>query len=162
MYSRYLTTRAFSTSAGKNKVGFIGMGNMGIFMARNLTKNGFAVQGYDLSDKQMQAAEAHGIKACGSMGEAAKNVDFVVSALPMTHHVENMLTHETDGVFANANEGTFICDASTISPLASKEFAAKALKHNMVFLDTPMSGGVTGADAGTLTFMVGGDKEHME
>mmetsp|Transcript_15149 Transcript_15149/g.10641 ORF Transcript_15149/g.10641 Transcript_15149/m.10641 type:complete len:153 (+) Transcript_15149:258-716(+) len=95
------------------------------------------------------------------MAKAAKDVDFIVSALPATAHVDAMLKSD-DGVFANANEGTFICDTSTISPLASKEFAALAPKHNMIFLDTPMSGGVTGADNGTLTFMVGGDDEHLE
>ena len=62
-----------------------------------------------------------------------------------------------DGIFANASEGTTICDVSTISPYASQEFAATAKKHNVVFVDSPMSGGIMGAQAGTLTFMVGTD-----
>lgn len=162
MYSRYISTRAFSSAAAaKNRVGFMGLGNMGMFMARNLTKAGYSVQGFDISEKALKAAEGHGIKPCATMAKAAKDVDFIVSALPATAHVDAMLKSE-DGVFANANEGTFICDTSTISPLASKEFAALAPKYNMVFLDTPMSGGVTGAENGTLTFMVGGENEHLE
>ncbi len=64
-----------------------------------------------------------------------------------------------DGIFVNAKKGTYILDTSTISPIASKEFAAEAKKKEMVFIDTPMSGGITGAQNGTLTFMVGCEKE---
>lgn len=67
-----------------------------------------------------------------------------------------------DGIFKNAKKGTYIVDTSTISPIASKEFAATAKKKEFIFIDSPMSGGITGAQAGTLTFMVGCDKEHFE
>ncbi len=67
-----------------------------------------------------------------------------------------------DGIFKNAKKGTYIVDTSTISPIASKEFAAEAKKKEFIFVDSPMSGGITGAQAGTLTFMVGCNKEHFE
>lgn len=63
------------------------------------------------------------------------------------------------GVFDSARKGAYICDVSTISPVASAEFNAEAAKLDLVFLDTPMSGGITGAHAGTLTFMVGGEAD---
>jgi 3-hydroxyisobutyrate dehydrogenase len=67
-----------------------------------------------------------------------------------------------DGIFKNAKKGTFILDTSTISPMASKEFAAAAKKKDLIFADCPMSGGIAGAQAGTLTFMVGCEKDHYE
>lgn len=81
--------------------------------------------------------------------------------MPATKDVEELLKGP-DGIFKNAKKGTYILDTSTISPLASKEFAADAKKKEMVFIDTPMSGGIGGAQAGTLTFMVGCDKENFE
>lgn len=82
------------------------------------------------------------------------DVDYVITALPRTADVEKVLTMD-GGIFANASKGTVICDTSTISPVASREFHADAKKHDMLFVDTPMSGGIMGAHAGTLTFMVG-------
>ena len=96
-----------------------------------------------------------GMTYCGSLAETVKDVDFVVTALPATAHVEEVLKSD-GGIFKNANEGTVICDVSTIKPSASAKFYEEAKKYNMKFLDTPMSGGVTGAERGTLTFMVGG------
>lgn len=84
-----------------------------------------------------------------------------MTSVPATKDVEELLKGP-DGIFKNAKKGTFIVDTSTISPLASKEFAAEAKKKELVFVDSPMSGGITGANAGTLTFMVGCDKEHFE
>jgi len=95
------------------------------------------------------------------MADAVKDVDWVVTCLPKTDHVADAL-RSPEGIFANASEGTFICDVSTISPVASAEFAAEAPKHKMTFIDTPMSGGVTGAEAGTLTFMIGAEPEQYE
>jgi len=86
------------------------------------------------------------------------DADWIVTCLPKTEHVETVLTQES-GIFENAKKGTYICDVSTISPVASAGFNAEAAKRDLVFLDTPMSGGITGAHAGTLTFMVGGEAE---
>ncbi len=91
----------------------------------------------------------------------AMQVDYIITSIPATKDVEEVLKGP-EGIFKNAQKGTFILDTSTISPIASKEFAADAKKKDLVFIDTPMSGGITGAQAGTLTFMVGCDKENFE
>ena len=88
-------------------------------------------------------------------------VDYIVTSVPATKDVEELLK-SPDGIFKNAAKGTYILDTSTISPIASKEFAAEARKKDLFFIDTPMSGGITGAQAGTLTFMVGSDKDNFE
>jgi len=88
--------------------------------------------------------------------DVVSDVDYVVLSLPRTQDVEEVL-HQDDGVFAHASKGTYILDSSTISPVAAKDFSATAVKNEMVYLDTPMSGGVLGAKNATLTFMVGAD-----
>ena len=88
-------------------------------------------------------------------------VDYIVTSVPATKDVEEVLKGP-EGIFKNAKKGTFILDTSTISPIASKEFAAEAKKKEMIFVDTPMSGGITGAANVTLTFMVGCEKENFE
>ena len=93
-----------------------------------------------------------------SIKEASQNVDYVVSALPKTETVEHML--HSDGVFSHAAKGTCIVDTSTISPIASKEFSASAKKLEMIYVDSPMSGGIMGAQNGTLTFMVGSETQE--
>jgi 3-hydroxyisobutyrate dehydrogenase len=84
-----------------------------------------------------------------------------VTSVPATKDVEELLKGP-DGIFKNAKKGTYIFDASTISPVASKEFAADAKKKEFIFIDAPVSGGINGAINGTLTFMVGCEKEHFE
>jgi 3-hydroxyisobutyrate dehydrogenase len=95
-----------------------------------------------------------GIKPQTAVKEAVRDVDYVVTSLPKTQDVETLLYSE-DGVFENASEGTCIVDSSTISAIAAKEFSQDAIKRKMTYCDAPMSGGVAGATAGTLTFMVG-------
>ena len=92
------------------------------------------------------------------MKEVSKEVDYVVMSLPKTETVETVL-HD-DGVFSHASKATYILDTSTISPIGAKEFAATAKKHEMKYLDSPMSGGIMGAEAGTLTFMVGAESQE--
>lgn len=113
--------RAFSTAAS-HKVGFIGLGNMGMPMAKNLASAGFQVKGFDLNEKVLEQCQENGVTAAGSLKEVSQDVDFIITSLPKTEHVESVLMAD-DGVFANASEGTTICDVSTISPLASQEFA---------------------------------------
>lgn len=152
--------RCFSTGAGK-KVGFLGLGNMGLPMATNLKKAGFQVHGFDIGDKQKKDAAEAGIHVKNSIKECVADVDFIVTALPKTEHVHQALMGE-GGIFESAKKGTMICDTSTINPAASAEFNAVAAEKGFIFLDTPMSGGITGAHAGTLTFMVGGETAHFE
>ena len=155
------TARAFRTFSTNNRVGVFGLGNMGLPMALNLQKNGFDVKAYDISPEGLERASAAGIKVSDCYRQTAKDVDFIVTALPVTDHVDQTLNRE-GGIFEVANKGTYICDASTISPDASVRFSKKAKEVGMTFLDTPMSGGINGAKAGTLTFMVGGSTPDME
>ena len=84
-----------------------------------------------------------------------------MTSVPATKDVQELLDGP-DGIYRHGRKGTYIVDTSTISPIASKEFAAEAKKRDFIFVDSPMSGGITGAQAGTLTFMVGCEKEHFE
>ena len=101
------------------------MGNMGMSMAMNLVKSGFSVKGFDLSDQVREVSMQHGISPVNSIAEVSRDVDFIVTSLPKTEHVESVLNAD-DGVFANISPGTLIADSSTISPYASMEFAATA------------------------------------
>lgn len=134
---------------------------MGLPMALNLKKNGFEVAGYDVNKDAIKVAQEAGITMVDSVAEAAKDKQFIVTSLPMTKHVEETLTKD-GGIFKSAAKGTIICDVSTINPHASAKFAAEAQKLDLVFMDTPMSGGIVGAKNGTLTFMVGGSVENFE
>lgn len=103
-------------------------------------------------------AKSEGITPKTQISETVADVDFVVTALPRTQDVEKVLNMD-GGVFKSASKGTVICDTSTISPIASKEFHAEAKKYDLLFCDTPMSGGIMGAQNATLTFMVGAANE---
>ena len=163
MFSRYcLATRAFHSSAiASQKVGFFGLGNMGLPMATNLKKNGFDVTAFDISEQSRQKGTEAGLKTVSTIEEAAKGQDYIVMALPATKHVEETLKKE-GGIFEHADKGTMICDVSTINPHASVEFAKEAEKIGLIFADTPMSGGIVGAQNATLTFMVGASAEVYE
>jgi len=119
--------RHFSSSAAGNRVGFYGLGNMGLPMAKNLQKAGFEVTGYDISEAGRAAGEEAGIKMLDTIAAVAKDQDYIVTALPRTHDVENLLLSE-GGVFESADKGTYVVDVSTISPNASKDFAKEAKK----------------------------------
>jgi len=155
--------RAFSTGTSPT-VGFLGIGNMGQSMCKNLMANGFNVQAYDIMEGARESAATAGINVVGSVAEASANCDFVVSCLPATAHVHEAMTME-GGVFASARPGTIVLDTSTILPGGANGSIAMgqaATAAGMTFLDTPMSGGVLGARAGTLSFMCGGEAAHVE
>ena len=130
-------------------------------MTKNLHKNGYHVKGFDISKETEKFCNEAGIQYCNSVADTVKDVDYVVTCLPATAHVEEVLNMD-GGIFKSANKGTMICDTSTIKPSASAKFYDDAKKHGLTFLDTPMSGGVTGAERQTLTFMVGGTEEEFE
>ena len=162
MLSAKVLRRAFATAhAGGNKVAFIGLGNMGLPMSSNLMKAGFTVTGFDIDASRRKMASEAGIKTTESIKDAVADADWIVTSLPKTEHVESVLFQE-GCLFECARKGTYIMDTSTISPPKSASFNAEATKHDLVFLDTPVSGGTPGAIAGTLTFMVGGEKEQFE
>ena len=139
-------------------VGFVGLGNMGGPMAANLIKAGHRVTGYDLSPDLCVALEDNDGAAAGSIAEAVSGAEFVFTMLPAGQHVEAVYG-SADGVIAGVGSGTCLVDCSTIDVATARRVAAAAAEKGFAMLDAPVSGGVAGAAAGTLTFMVGGARE---
>ncbi|PLW76722.1 3-hydroxyisobutyrate dehydrogenase [Cohaesibacter celericrescens] len=139
-------------------IGFIGLGNMGGPMAANLLKAGHQVRGYDLSeDALLELKQAGGVPA-SSIATVVSGADVVVSMLPAGTHVRKVYMGD-DGILANVSKGTLLIDSSTIDVQSARDVAAAASDAGMHMVDAPVSGGVGGATAGTLTFMVGGADE---
>lgn len=139
------------------KIGFIGLGNMGAPMARNLLKNGHSLQAFDLSEAALRTLADAGATACPSPRAAATDVELVITMLPAAAHVRGVLTDE-QGVLAGIAPGVTIVDSSTIDPASAQAFAKLAAAKGNAFVDAPVSGGTGGAAAGTLTFMVGANE----
>jgi len=139
-------------------IGFIGLGNMGGPMARNLLKAGHTVTVFDLSEDAVAGLKDAGAAVAASAGEAASGVDVVVSMLPAGRHVEAVYGGE-EGVIAKADKGTLLIDSSTIDVATARKVAAQAADNGLAMVDAPVSGGVGGAEGGTLTFMVGGEAD---
>ena len=141
-------------------IGFIGLGNMGGPMAANLIKAGHKVAGFDLSgDAVDRLIEAGGTKA-PTVAEAVAKADVVVTMLPAGKHVRTVYAGE-GGILEHARPGTLLIDSSTIDVQSARDVAAAASAAGMQMVDAPVSGGVGGATAGTLTFMVGGSDESF-
>lgn len=136
-------------------IGFIGLGNMGGPMATNLVKAGHTVFGLDLSEQAKAALVKAGGKAVGTIAEAVSRADVVVSMLPAGAHVRKVYMGE-EGVLENVRPNTILIDSSTIDVESARTVAAAAEEAGLLMVDAPVSGGVTGAAGGTLTFMVGG------
>ncbi len=137
------------------KIAFIGLGNMGGPMAANLAKAQHHVVAFDLSDAAVSAAVEKGAHKAASAAEAVKGAEIVVTMLPAGKHVREV--YEKD-VLPNVAKGTLLIDCSTIDVESARHVAALAEKAGMDMVDAPVSGGVGGATAGTLTFMVGGSE----
>jgi 3-hydroxyisobutyrate dehydrogenase len=137
------------------RIGFIGVGTMGLPMASNLIKKGFTVTAFDVNPEAVKAAAVAGMTAAGSTAEAVAGADLVITMLPSSSHVEAAFTAD-GGVLAAARKGTLCVDMSTIDPAVSRRLAAAAAERGLRFIDAPVSGGVTGATDGTLAIMVGG------
>jgi 3-hydroxyisobutyrate dehydrogenase len=143
------------------KVAFLGLGNMGLPMALNLVKAGHQVRGFDLVQTQLDAFKAGGGVPAPSASDAALDADVVISMLPASRHVEALYLSDS-GLLAIANPKTLLIDCSTISPKVSQAVAARVKAKGFAMIDAPVSGGTAGAQAGTLTFMVGGDSVDLD
>lgn len=143
------------------KIGFIGLGNMGNPMARNLAKNGHAVKGYDVVPALLDKAASQGIARATSVADCVAGSEVVITMLPSSPHVRSVYGNES-GVLAHAKPGMLLVDSSTIDPLTAREVAFDALAKGVAMVDAPVSGGTGGAEAGTLTFMVGGEAKDFE
>jgi 3-hydroxyisobutyrate dehydrogenase len=137
------------------RIGFIGLGNMGAPMAGNLVKKGHTVKGFDLVADNLKAAVVRGVTAAKTGIDAVSDVDVVVTMLPAGRHVVAVY----GDVLAAAKPGTLFIDSSTIDVASARSAHDMAAKAKMLALDAPVSGGVGGAEAATLTFMAGGSKE---
>ena len=142
-------------------IGFIGLGNMGGPMAINLVKAGHDVKAFDLSESAMQAVVEQGGRAAASASEAAQDAQFVISMLPAGKHVESVYVTGEQPLFDVVADGALLIDSSTIDAATAKRVAAVGAERGVGFIDAPVSGGVGGAIAGTLAFMVGGTEDQF-
>jgi len=140
------------------RIGFIGLGNMGLPMAQNLIKAGHHVEGFDVFGAAVEKLRAAGGEGAASVKVAASRADVVITMLPAGQHVREVYL-DGAGVLASAQPGTLLIDSSTIDVATARAVAEAAAAHGLAMLDAPVSGGVGGAQAGTLTFMVGGGDE---
>jgi 3-hydroxyisobutyrate dehydrogenase len=139
-------------------VAFIGLGNMGGPMAKNLLKAGHAVTVFDLVAEACADLQQAGATVAASTEEAASGVDYVVSMLPAGKHVAGIYLGE-DGLLSKLDASTTVLDCSTIDAATSREVGQAASEAGIGFMDSPVSGGVAAAAAGTLAFMCGGSAE---
>jgi len=138
------------------RIGFIGLGNMGLPMAQNLLKAGHQVVGADISAAATEKLKAAGGSPAAGATAAAKDVDVVITMLPSGKEVGEIYL---GGLIDACKSGTLLIDSSTIDVETARAVAAAAEKKGLLMLDAPVSGGVGGATAGTLTFMCGGSAE---
>jgi len=142
------------------KVGFIGLGNMGLPMANNILKTGIEVNAFDLSTDAMQKADELGMITKSYASEVIENIDALITMLPNDTAVENIYLKED--LIGKISKNTIVIESSTINPEISKKVSKKATDMNISMLDAPVSGGVKGAELGTLTFIVGGDEANLK
>jgi len=143
------------------KIGFIGIGNMGRPMSINLIKAGHELTVHDIREEATEGPVRMGARAAGSPREVAESSDIVMTSLPSSEALEEVALGE-DGVLEGAARGCILVDTSTVSPSTIRRVADVARGRGVEVLDAPVSGGVAGAEAGSLTVMVGGDRAVFE
>lgn len=140
------------------EIGFVGLGNMGLPMAANLVEAGHSVTGFDTVPAAVDKAKAAGVAIASSAAEAAAGRDIVITMLPNGEIVLSVFAE----IVPAASPGTVIVDSSTIDVASARKAHEMAGKAGLLSVDAPVSGGVGGAEAGTLTFMIGGAQEALE
>ncbi|MGL4318333.1 MAG: 3-hydroxyisobutyrate dehydrogenase [Pseudomonas sp.] len=143
------------------QIAFIGLGHMGLPMARNLLKAGFSLKVFDLVPAAVAELVGEGATAARDAADAVQGATVVVSMLPASRHVEGLYLGD-NGLLAQIAAGSLVLECSTIAPDAARKVHAAAAARGIALLDAPVSGGTAGAAAGTLTFMVGGKNEDLE
>ncbi|MBP7468567.1 MAG: NAD(P)-dependent oxidoreductase, partial [Thauera sp.] len=141
-------------------IGFIGLGIMGAPMAGHLLKGGHTVFTYTHGATPTALVDA-GARTCASGAEVAHNADIIITMVPDTPHVEDALFNP-EGVAAGLSKGKIVVDMSSISPVATKDFAKRINALGCEYLDAPVSGGEVGAKAASLTIMVGGSEAAFD
>jgi 3-hydroxyisobutyrate dehydrogenase len=140
------------------RIAFVGLGNMGLPMAQNLLKAGHQVEGVDVNAAAVAKLVAAGGAGVETAKTAAARADVVITMLPAGQQVREVYLGSS-GIIENANAGTLLIDCSTIDVETARAVAGAAEKKGLLMLDAPVSGGVGGASAATLTFMVGGSAQ---
>jgi 3-hydroxyisobutyrate dehydrogenase len=143
------------------QIGFIGLGNMGLPMARNLVKAGHIVTGYDINGAASDKLAAAGGVAATARNMACMGADVIVTMLPSGKDVREVYLMQ-GGILASAPDGALLIDASSVDVDSARAVAAAAQVNEMAMIDAPVSGGVAAAESGTLTFMVGGSVRSFE
>ena len=143
------------------KIGFIGLGIMGKPMSKNLLKAGYSLVVRDRNADSVAEVVSLGATSADSAKAIAEQSDVIITMLPNSPHVKEVLLGE-GGVIEGAKPGTIVIDMSSIAPLASREIHEQLAKKNIALLDAPVSGGEPKAVDGTLSVMVGGDKELFD
>jgi 3-hydroxyisobutyrate dehydrogenase len=141
-----------------SRIAFIGLGNMGLPMARNLHRAGHELRVYDTAADAVESASAGGMTAASSAADAVRDAEFIVTMLPDGPVALNVF----EEVVPAASQGAVIIDCSTIDVASAKAAHEMARETGLLPLDAPVSGGTAGAEAGTLTFMAGGSAEAFE
>ena len=142
-------------------IAFIGLGHMGLPMARNLLKAQFNLRVFDLVQAAIDELTAEGAQAASSALDAVQGAEVVVSMLPASRHVEGLYLGE-NGLLAALKPGSLVLECSTIAPESARKVHQAAAARGIELLDAPVSGGTAGAAAGTLTFMIGGAAATLE
>lgn len=142
----------------KEKIGFIGVGTMGKPMALNLIKAGYRLIAYDINPKPLEELKDKGVSIGQSSKDVANQSDIIITMLPNSDDVEKAILGGK-GVIEGAKSNSIVIDMSTIDPSVSRKIAKVLLEKNIKVLDAPVSGAQMGAEAGTLTIMVGGDED---
>ena len=137
------------------KIGFVGLGNMGAKMATNLLNANYEVIGYDINEEFVKQLLPNGLKKASDLKDISKDLDIIITMLPNGEIVEKVF----DSIIDNLKPGTLISDCSTIDVDKAKILHKKCEDRKLFSLDAPVSGGVGGAENGTLTFMVGGTED---
>ncbi|MCW8195949.1 3-hydroxyisobutyrate dehydrogenase [Proteobacteria bacterium 005FR1] len=144
-----------------SRIAFVGLGNMGGPMAANLLKAGHELTVYDLSAAAVDAAVKAGAESADSLAAVVSGAEYVITMLPAGKHVEAVYLGD-EGVLNAVADGTLLIDSSTIAPETSQKVAKAATAKGLSFMDAPVSGGVGGAQAGTLTFICGGEADVFQ
>jgi 3-hydroxyisobutyrate dehydrogenase-like beta-hydroxyacid dehydrogenase len=148
-------------SGDKPTIGFIGLGQMGAPMVRNLIKAGYTPVIHNRSRAIVETIAAEGASPAGSAREVAERVEILLSCVGFPADVERVYLGE-GGAIEGARAGQVFCDLSTVGPDTHQKIAARLKEKGVGYLDAPVSGGTSGAEAGTLTIMVGGEVEHFQ
>lgn len=148
-------------TAANKKIAIIGLGNMGNGMAQTLIRKGFSLVGIDLGEAQRAAAAAIGVEIVDSVRALCEQSSDIILSLPMAKHVQAVI-NGPDGLLEHARENSLIIDTTTSEPQVTRELAARLKEHGHYLLDCPVSGGPTGAAAGTMVIVAGGEKIALD